>query len=467
MAKTTPRAQPQPRAAAPTRAATCGPAAARRARKRRPRSETDAGTERRGAARGRATSRSICRRARHEPALAGSSHRTGTPAGATSDRRARPITQEKPSMFRQFATRMSAADLFDLHPVELACAARGAGAGAARLQCRLGHPDNRSNVQRAAAMAAGAEPRTAARPPVERRPPLLRWDHLIYAYMIENTRVYEIFRRVVVRVRARREARHADRRRRRADAGCARPRSCSIKDGAPFLDHVGREPPAPRPRGNRRNAYQRMFDMELNHGTRRRQALSVRQGRRRQQRLRRHLRGAPARGLDRHDLRHRDQPAATRPIRRRSQTSRASCTTCCGRAARTATCRARSSRSSAAMSWFHLTLRIRTTPIVRSLRADATGTEQRLFKIAERVGLPAHGLSKHFFDRRSAVAHPDPDRDGRLQPPAMRARALHAGDPRRPTARRRRCARSSSNWTAITGATSRRARWRRASAARG
>ena len=51
-----------------------------------------------------------------------------------------------------------------------------------------------------------------------------------------------------------------------------------------------------------------------------------------------------------------------------------------------------------AMSWFHLTLEADPfSAIVFSLRADATGTEQRLFKIAERVGLPAHGLSKHFF----------------------------------------------------------------------
>jgi hypothetical protein len=49
------------------------------------------------------------------------------------------------------------------------------------------------------------------------------------------------------------------------------------------------------------------------------------------------------------------------------------------------------------MAWFHLTLDY-DSPIVQSLRADATGTEQRLFKVAERVGLPAHGLSKHFFE---------------------------------------------------------------------
>jgi hypothetical protein len=35
---------------------------------------------------------------------------------------------------------------------------------------------------------------------------------------------------------------------------------------------------------------------------------------------------------------------------------------------------------------------------VRSLRAEANGVEQRLFKIAERVQLPGHGLAKNFFD---------------------------------------------------------------------
>ena len=49
------------------------------------------------------------------------------------------------------------------------------------------------------------------------------------------------------------------------------------------------------------------------------------------------------------------------------------------------------------MAWFHLTLEF-DSPIVKSLRAEANGPDNRLFKIAERVGLPAHGLSKNFFD---------------------------------------------------------------------
>ena len=49
------------------------------------------------------------------------------------------------------------------------------------------------------------------------------------------------------------------------------------------------------------------------------------------------------------------------------------------------------------MAWFHLTLQF-DSPIVMSLRAEADGPENRLFKIAERVGLPAHGLARHFFE---------------------------------------------------------------------
>ena len=49
------------------------------------------------------------------------------------------------------------------------------------------------------------------------------------------------------------------------------------------------------------------------------------------------------------------------------------------------------------MSWFHLTVQF-DFPIIRSLKAEGSSPEQRLFKIAQRVGLPAHGLSKSYFD---------------------------------------------------------------------
>ena len=55
------------------------------------------------------------------------------------------------------------------------------------------------------------------------------------------------------------------------------------------------------------------------------------------------------------------------------------------------------------MSWFQLTLEF-DSPIVLSLRAEGTSPEQRLHKIAQRVGLPAHALSKNFFDMPDAIS---------------------------------------------------------------
>jgi hypothetical protein len=52
----------------------------------------------------------------------------------------------------------------------------------------------------------------------------------------------------------------------------------------------------------------------------------------------------------------------------------------------------------AMMSWFHLTLEDNTLPIIRDLRAEGASPEQRLFKIAQMVGLPAHGLSRSYFE---------------------------------------------------------------------
>ncbi len=49
------------------------------------------------------------------------------------------------------------------------------------------------------------------------------------------------------------------------------------------------------------------------------------------------------------------------------------------------------------MSWFHLTLEFN-SPIVNSLRAQGTREDQRLYRIAEQVGVPAHAKSYDFFE---------------------------------------------------------------------
>jgi hypothetical protein len=52
----------------------------------------------------------------------------------------------------------------------------------------------------------------------------------------------------------------------------------------------------------------------------------------------------------------------------------------------------------AMMSWFHLTVENRDLPVIKDLRVEGTSAEQVLFKIAQMVGLPANGLADHYFE---------------------------------------------------------------------
>ena len=111
-------------------------------------------------------------------------------------------------------------------------------------------------------------PLLAAIDPTQESPPIrpyneVLWDHLIYAYMIENTRAYEIFRRVV------HEFAHGER------LGSASPETQQWLRSTEELFY--RDPPSffisaitshirPDQEGTRRNSYQRLLGMDLNHG---------------------------------------------------------------------------------------------------------------------------------------------------------------------------------------------------------
>lgn len=295
-------------------------------------------------------------------------------------------------MFRQLATRLPAAQLFDLHPVELAALLEAVWSRRAQVQADpLGHPDNRSIINplpnflplpRPNPLDGGGE-----------FPPPLRWDHLIYAYMVENTRVYEIFRRVL------HELVHGEK------LGTPIPEAqrwvrtteeLFFKDGAPFLITSVASHLRSDLRANRRNAYQRMFDMELNHGGDDGRPYAYTK--------------AAAANSDfvstfEEFLREvwigMTYVTATSSSNPTDPAKIASLAERLHDMLRSRRQNGNLSREEfafvSAMSWFHLTLES-DTPIVRSLRAEATGTEQRLFKIAERVALPAHGLAKHFFE---------------------------------------------------------------------
>ena len=267
----------------------------------------------------------------------------------------------------------------------------------------LGHPDNRSDE--------GALPLTrlplpspealfgfAPGPPPTTTPRgFLRWDHLIYAYMIENTRVYEIFRRVV------HEYRHGEKLGAPLDSSTQNwlrnTEELFYSDPAPFLitnvsSHIRSDL-----RANRRNAYQRMFSMDLNHGTDDGKPYAY---------IKAEAANSEFVATFEEFLREIwigiTYVTATSSSNPTDDSKIADLATKLHDMLRSRRQSGNLSREEFAfvsmMSWFHLTLELDnpTSPIVTSLRAEGEGAENRLFKIAERVGLPAHGLSKSFFD---------------------------------------------------------------------
>jgi hypothetical protein len=217
-------------------------------------------------------------------------------------------------------------------------------------------------------------------------------DHLIYAYMIENTRIYEIFRRVL------HEFLHGER------------LGVPTKDAQPWLrntEELFYRDPAPLTiravtsdirgdmRASRRNAYHRMFGMDLNHGTEDNQPYG-------------YVRAEAANkefvttfeellrevwvGISNAGNKVGANPKDDAKIANLAETlynmlvSRRQA--------------GNLSREEfvfvSMMSWFHLTVSFN-SPIVVALRAEATSPEERLFKIAAQVGLPAHGLSNSHF----------------------------------------------------------------------
>ena len=219
--------------------------------------------------------------------------------------------------------------------------------------------------------------------------------------MIENTRLYEIFRRVLY------EYRHGEK------LGTPILGSTEVdvadtqhwlhateemfySDPAPFLitnvsSHIRSDL-----RANRRNAYYRMFGMDLNHGTDAGQPYSY---------VKAEAANSEFVNTFEEFLRevwvgitNVDNTSGAKPTDDSKISELAEKLHDMLQSRRQAGNLAREEFTFVSvMAWFHLTLEFN-SPIVKSLRAEAIGPENRLFKIAERVGLPAHGLSKNFFD---------------------------------------------------------------------
>jgi hypothetical protein len=221
----------------------------------------------------------------------------------------------------------------------------------------------------------------------------VRWDHLIYAYLIENTRIYDIFRRVI------HEYRYGER--------LGVPLASSqhwlrnteelfFRDPAPFSIYSVSSYIRPDQGATRRNAYFRMFGMDLNHGLDENKAypyekpeIANREFVTTFEEFLREVWVAISNANNTSGTNPKDDAAIANLARRQHDMMR--------------TRRINGNLSQeefwfvSMMSWFHLSVEF-DSPIVVSLRAEGASEEERLKKIAERIKRPAHGKSQYFFE---------------------------------------------------------------------
>lgn len=223
------------------------------------------------------------------------------------------------------------------------------------------------------------------------------WQHLIYAYMVENTRAYEILGRVIAEYTQGERLGILQ-----EDAAYQWLRTTEelfYKDASPLQSYNLVSRIRPDIAATRRNAYYRMFGMDLNHGrdgsptypylkppVANREFVAtfeefLREVWRAIENARNFLANNPTDFPAIQDLADRLQNMLTarrggafdRPNLSREEFLAVSLT-----------------------GWLHLTL-LFDTPIVRALAAAGPSPEERLRQIGDRVGLPAHGRSHSYF----------------------------------------------------------------------
>jgi hypothetical protein len=222
--------------------------------------------------------------------------------------------------------------------------------------------------------------------------PNATFHHLIYAYLIENTRIYEIFRRVL------HEYLHGERLEVASVAGQHFLRATEdlfYKDTPPFVINSLTSWIRPDIGATRRNAYWRMFAMDLNHGPNQGGAYPYEK--------------AQAANLDFVSTFEALLREVWRGIENFNNSSGPNTTddTAIANLAQQLFDMLRVRRQNGTlareefffvttMSWFHLAVEFN-SPIVVDLKAEATSPEERLRKIGERVGIPAHAKSESYF----------------------------------------------------------------------
>lgn len=219
------------------------------------------------------------------------------------------------------------------------------------------------------------------------------WDHLIYAYLIENTRALEVFRKVIS------EYLHGEKlgTPSNADAQAWLRNTEALFFSAPGAFSICniQSRLRPDPDAYRRNNYYRMFGMDLNHGRDDGQPYPY----------------IRAEAANREFVETFEQFlyevwvgisnfGNTSGVNRTDNAAIANLARQLNFMLLTRRQNGNLSQSEfcfvAMMAWFHLTLEF-DSPIVNSLRAEGSSEDQRLYKIAEKVGVKAHGKAYDFF----------------------------------------------------------------------
>ena len=225
------------------------------------------------------------------------------------------------------------------------------------------------------------------------------WNHLIYAYMIENTRVFEIFRKVAA------EFVNGEKLEAPSLAGQQWLRNTEelfFREAPPYAAFSLTSQLRADGRAVRRNAYYRMFGLDLNHGTddgrpypyekppaSNREFVTTLE-----ELLREVWRGivnftntSGPRPTDEDNIASLARRLRDMLVNRRRN----------GNLAR------EEFWTVATLSWFHLTLSADTSIIV-DLKAEGPSPEERLRKVGERVGLAPHGKTSHFIELAEPLA---------------------------------------------------------------
>lgn len=287
-------------------------------------------------------------------------------------------------MFRQLTSSnpAQATALFDRHPQEIAALLEGAWRDRI-LPSPFG--ENTTFLAQFPALAPGS----LAMP----------FEHLVYAYMIENTRVYDIFRRVAS------EYAQGERLEIPSAAGQRWLRTTEeLFFGHPpgFLSFTLASPLRPDPDANRRNVYFRLLGLDLNHGNDVgkpyvyvKPAAANREFIPTLELLLTEVWRGITNSTNTSGPRDTDNDAiATLATRLRDMLTVRRLNGNLGREEFWYT---------AMMAWFHLTLEF-DSPIVVDLKGNATSPEERLRKIGDRVGLPSHDKSQAFFQLAEALS---------------------------------------------------------------